>query len=104
MVGAQGLELSFDSQALVEGEGKKAPIEGQGTISGAALTRKQRDGGCAMTSTIKISDIKIGHCQRHGSASTASGGLSAYRFLRLRCQRACLRTQRSQSVAGGKLV
>jgi hypothetical protein len=45
LVGAQGERISFDSQALAEGEGKKAPIDGQGTISGAALTRKQRDRG-----------------------------------------------------------
>jgi hypothetical protein len=62
LVGEVGERISFDSRALAEGEGKKAPIDGQGTISGAALTRKQRDGG-AMTSTIKISDIKVG--RRH---------------------------------------
>lgn len=43
--GEVGERISFDSQPLVEGEGKKAPIDGQGTISGTALTRKQRDGG-----------------------------------------------------------
>jgi hypothetical protein len=43
--GEVGERISFDSQAIVESEGKKAPIDGQGTISGAALTRKQRDGG-----------------------------------------------------------
>jgi hypothetical protein len=45
VVGEVGERISFDSEALVEGEGKKSPIDGQGTISGAALTRKQRDGG-----------------------------------------------------------
>jgi len=44
-----GASVFWFSSLIPIGNASKAPIDEQGTVSGAALTRKQRDGG-AMTS------------------------------------------------------
>jgi hypothetical protein len=45
VVGAQEVRPSLFSNPLAEGAGENAPIDGIGTISGAALTGKGGDGG-----------------------------------------------------------